>query len=434
VVSVQKPVRVSTVVGMGYSTASVSFSQRSASRASTGFITYFLMAVNIVLFIIMELSGGTEDPNTLIRFGAKINSLIIKGQYWRFLTSAFIHIGLPHIAFNMYGLFNIGSLVESLYGHKKYVFIYLSAALWGSASSFVFSTIPSAGASGAIFGLFGALLYLGRKIPGLFSTSFGINILVVLGFNLFYGFTNTGIDNYAHIGGLIGGYMAASGAGLKFEKRHDTKHLAIIALSIIIFISGVFYGIKSNTTSWRYYYELSVESYESGNLVRSEEYLKTAVSLNPKSSEAHALLSLVYYRQGIEEHGKDEYKKAISLDSDQPDLYFNLGNLFFKNKRYAEAEDMFKKFVEIRPTHYEGYLNLGVTLNIAGKHDEAETNLKKAVEIAPNEFLTNVNLGYMYIDKKDYSNAKIYIEKASQLKPSDEEVKKTLTFLSQNGY
>ena len=179
------------------------------------YVTYFIMAINIIVFILMTMSGGTENLDVLTKFGAKVNSKIIQGEYWRLLTCAFIHIGIPHIVFNMYGLFNLGTIVEKIFGSKKYIFIYLCSALLGSIGSFIFSPAISAGASGAIFGLFGALLYLGQKNPKMFTTSFGINVLIVIGFNLIYGFSNSGIDNFAHIGGLIGGYISANIVGLK---------------------------------------------------------------------------------------------------------------------------------------------------------------------------------------------------------------------------
>ncbi|KPU44178.1 rhomboid protease GluP [Oxobacter pfennigii] len=188
-------------------------SSRIIIKSKKPVFTYILILINIGIFVMMEYAGGTRNPDVLKSFGIKINSLILAGQYWRLITSAFIHIGFAHIAFNMYGLYNLGSIVERIYGNKKFLFIYFVSAILGSLSSLVFSPVPSAGASGAIFGMFGALLFLGRKIPGLFSTSSGLNILAVLGFNLFYGFITPGIDNYAHIGGLLGGYISASMAG-----------------------------------------------------------------------------------------------------------------------------------------------------------------------------------------------------------------------------
>lgn len=215
-----------------------------SSKEHKPYVTYTLLLINIILFIIMELSGGSQNPYVLRYFGIKINSLIASGQYWRLLTSAFIHIGYAHIAFNMYGLYNIGTLSENMFGSRKYLFIYLLSALWGSISSFLLSPIPSAGASGALFGLFGTLLYIGQKKPRLFLTSFGINILVVLGFNLLYGFSSSGIDNYAHVGGLIGGFLASNAVGYKYEKKHDVIRVIMLMICIVLPLTVLIWVLK----------------------------------------------------------------------------------------------------------------------------------------------------------------------------------------------
>lgn len=188
-------------------------------RGFRPYMTYGIIIANIAVFIAMTLSGGSESAEVLIRFGAKVNPLISGGQWWRLLASAFIHIGFMHIAFNMFGLYNMGPLVERVYGHRRYLLIYLISAVSGSFCSYLFSPYISAGASGAIFGLFGALLYLRRRKPGIFSGSFWLNLLIVLGFNLFYGFSNSGIDNFAHLGGLIGGFVSSYAFRLPGERR-----------------------------------------------------------------------------------------------------------------------------------------------------------------------------------------------------------------------
>jgi rhomboid protease GluP len=189
----------------------------------------------------MEFSGGTQNPRVLMQFGMKINFLIIKGEYWRLISSAFIHIGIMHLIFNMYGLYSLGTLVENIYGTKKYVLVYFSAALWGSISSFIFSTNPSAGASGAIFGLLGAILFWGQKRPKILSTSFGINIIIVLVFNLINGFTTSGIDNYAHIGGLIGGFVAGLAAG-GYKDKPGLMNLVYFIVLLALLVGGFLLG------------------------------------------------------------------------------------------------------------------------------------------------------------------------------------------------
>lgn len=205
------------------------------------YVTYSLIGANVLMYIIISLLERAGDPYALLRYGAKINEFIVAGEYWRLLTSAFLHANLAHIAFNMYGLYNLGTLSEKLYGSKKYAFIYFSAALVGGASSFAFSKAPSVGASGAIFGLFGAILYVWRKKRGLFNAAFGINLVVVLAFNIINGLTTPGIDNFAHLGGLVGGYMASGAAGLRDGRGYSGRRILFgISLAGIFMVLLVF--------------------------------------------------------------------------------------------------------------------------------------------------------------------------------------------------
>jgi rhomboid protease GluP len=231
---------------------SVSTRQDGRTRPNTArlkpYVTYSIIAINILMFVIVYLIEQSGNPYAIVTMGAKVNELIIRGEYWRLLSSAFLHSGILHIAFNMYGLLNAGSMVEKLYGRKKFVFIYLSSALVGSVSSFAFSKAPSVGASGAIFGLFGALLYIWSKKRGLFSASFGINIIAVLVVNIIYGFTSLGIDNFAHIGGLLGGYISSNAVGLWDEdlrSNYSKKTLMYIVL-VCIFAGLLVYGNNIN--------------------------------------------------------------------------------------------------------------------------------------------------------------------------------------------
>lgn len=180
--------------------------------------TYVLLAINILVFAAMTLFGlyvglglnGTQDTRVLMIFGAMDNQRIPSGEFYRLFTSMFIHIGLIHLLFNSYALYVVGRDVESLYGAGRFLLIYLLAGLGGSLASYVFGGVGlSAGASGAIFGLIGceiAFFYLHRGTFGQRGQQQLRSLLMVAGINLVLGFTIPGINNLAHMGGLVFGF------------------------------------------------------------------------------------------------------------------------------------------------------------------------------------------------------------------------------------
>jgi len=210
------------------------------------FFTYVFFGLNIIIFILMTLAGAS-DAQTLLAFGAKDNFLIANGQWWRFITPIFIHIGLLHLAFNSYALWMVGPQVEKLYGRAKFVILYVLTGIGGVVGSYLYHPeYKSAGASGAIFGLFGVLLVFGiryrHSIPPEFKRAVGTGVLPVILINLIIGFSITAIDNSAHIGGLLVGALLA--AVVPFEKPNEetsnafklvqTVLLALIAVSFFL--------------------------------------------------------------------------------------------------------------------------------------------------------------------------------------------------------
>lgn len=148
------------------------------------------------------------DSMTLLEMGAKYNPLISRGEVWRLFTAAFLHGGILHLACNMYSLYAVGTQVERIYGKVKYIIIYILSALGASVLSYLLAPRSlSVGASGAIFGVLGAILVFVIKEKNKLSKGALGNILSVIALNLYIGFTIPNIDNYAHIGGLIVGII-----------------------------------------------------------------------------------------------------------------------------------------------------------------------------------------------------------------------------------
>ncbi len=170
--------------------------------------TYVFLVINALVWLAMTAAGGSQDPMVLLRFGAKSAPLIAAGQYWRLLTANFIHIGLIHLAFNSWALYVFGLEVEQRFGRARFVVLYLLSGIGGTVLSYVGSESISAGASGAIFGLMGAIIVYFATYRDAFGQQGRhqlSNLLLITGYNLAWGFINPTIDNLGHIGGLLVG-------------------------------------------------------------------------------------------------------------------------------------------------------------------------------------------------------------------------------------
>ena len=199
-------------------------------------VTYSLIFICILVFILMSVLGNASTDNyTLLVFGANVDTLTKNGDYYRLFTSMFLHIGILHLLCNMYSLYIIGKEVENVFGKVKYLIIYLLSGIAGSILSLAFNhNTICAGASGAIFGLLGALLYFGYYYRTYLGATLTRSIIPVIVLNLIIGFTSSGIDNAAHIGGLVGGILIAMAVGVP-DKSNNNNKINGIVLSLIYF-------------------------------------------------------------------------------------------------------------------------------------------------------------------------------------------------------
>lgn len=199
-------------------------------------ITYSIIFICVLVFILMYVLGnGSTDNYTLLLFGANLDALTKNGDYYRLLTSMFLHIGIMHLLCNMYSLYIIGKEVENVFGKWKYLVIYILSGIAGSILSLAFNhNTICAGASGAIFGLLGALLYFGYYYRPYLGATLTKSIIPVIAINLIIGFLDSGIDNSAHIGGLVGGLLVAMAVGVP-DKSNNNNKINGIVLSLIYF-------------------------------------------------------------------------------------------------------------------------------------------------------------------------------------------------------
>jgi len=186
-------------------------------------IAYIIIGITVIFFLFQNLSQFIFGYDALFAFFGKINQLIIRGQFWRLITPILLHGSFLHIGFNMYALFIIGPMLEKKYGIWPFIGLYLIGGLWGNTLSFLLSPNPSLGASTAIFGLIaaqGVYVYKNRHLLGPSARPMLMNIVMVIVVNLMLGLS-PGIDNWGHMGGMLGGLFFAWFAGPNFGLSED---------------------------------------------------------------------------------------------------------------------------------------------------------------------------------------------------------------------
>lgn len=191
-------------------------------------VTYLLILINLIIFII-TLFNYSYMINTF----ANYYEVVKDGEYYRLLTCIFMHANVYHIFFNMYALYNIGKQIEKYYGKIKYLLIYLGSGIIGSLFSATLTNNVSVGASGAIFGLFGAMVYFGYKYRTTLDGFLRSGIIPIILINLLLGFIIPNVDVSAHIGGLLGGLLLSYTLGV-VNKTTKKERINGIIITIIL--------------------------------------------------------------------------------------------------------------------------------------------------------------------------------------------------------
>lgn len=198
-------------------------------------ITHVIISLNIIMFLLMYIFGkGSTDIGTLLAFGANYGPLFRSGEVYRIITAAFLHCGILHLFLNMYALYILGTQLENYIGSKRFAIVYLGSAITGNLLSNVLNTSVGVGASGAIFGLLGSLLYFGYYYRFQLGDSIKNQILPVILINLFLGLLITNIDIFNHIGGLIGGFLLSMSVGVSEKVSKSDRINGTIAYLIYI--------------------------------------------------------------------------------------------------------------------------------------------------------------------------------------------------------
>jgi membrane associated rhomboid family serine protease/Flp pilus assembly protein TadD len=371
----------------------------AASRSALS-MTTVILGLNVAVFIGMTLAGvSLTEPSgrQLLGWGADFGPLTLGSQPWRAFTYMFVHAGILHIAFNMWALWNLGRLAESLFGKVAFAVLYVLCGLGSALASLAWhpATI-SVGASGAIFGVAGALLsYLKLKhvpLPAQYTRRILSSLGAFVLYNLLFGAAIPFIDNAGHIGGLLTGLLL--GALLprpvfRGEETSPLRYFAFPLVACLLLLGG--WGLQHHD-SGDIELAAGMERSFAGDYDGAIPHLEKAVRALPDDAHTHLLL----------------------------------GDAYVHKKRYAEAAPVLARAAELDPQDFNTHLILGFTLYQLDRLDEAKAELQKAVALKPGEPEAHFYLGLLYFDREEYAPAVAELQKAVDLNPQYEEAQKAL--------
>ena len=295
------------------------------------FVTWSLIAANTVMWLAMEGAGGSDDTDVLLDFGAMYGPFIANGDYWRLFSGMFLHVGLVHLLFNNIGLLIFGRMVEQVFGHGRFAIIYVTAGLAGGVASYLFNSIAvAAGASGAVFGVLGALagfFLVRRDILGELGRQNLSGLLVIAAINLFFGFTTPRIDNWAHIGGLVAGF----GMGVAFAPQYQ----------LVVSTFGASYRLSGARVLARRWWVLPLAA---GVLIAGTSLGTATLSENPLT---HVLRAERYVQEERFEDALAEIGEAIELDSSFGRAYYLRGRIMVQYGDLGRAKNDLSRAIQL---------------------------------------------------------------------------------------
>jgi rhomboid protease GluP len=375
-------------------------------------VTLVILGINVVVFLLMIFAGGSTNPRVLLDFGASFSPYFRRGEYWRLVMPMFLHIGWLHLFVNSYALFILGPILERVYGPGRFALLYVAAGMGSSALSMSMSrSVVAAGASGAIFGIAGAMLvagYLHRDvIPPRWGRALGRGILPFIVINLILGFSIKGIDYWGHLGGLLTGMILAA---LISPPAHDLAQLGDVQPSqAVIALPGIVVALAMAATAQHYVVSREVtRMLQQGLRYRSAhhdakafERFQAAARRSPRDERPHVLMGALYLREQQYDKAIQEYSEAVRLSPGAPEAQLELGMAYRMKGDLPKAQQAFEAALGKNPTTAEGQRLLADLYADQKLFAEAVQHYKQALQIEPQNAESHNNLAWLYATCED---------------------------------
>jgi membrane associated rhomboid family serine protease/Tfp pilus assembly protein PilF len=380
---------------------------------STITLTHVIFGANIAVYLAMSIAAGSpmDFPGAIVvHFGANYGPYTLSGEWWRLLSYMFLHGGPMHIFFNMWCLWDLGQLCESLYGRWTYTAIYLITGVAGGLGSVAWNPgVLSVGASGAIFGLAGALLasfYLGEfSLPRvaisatLRSLAFfvGFNVLFGAGFNFFAG-SSGGIDNACHFGGLVSGLaLGAVIARLAPQQDAPLRRASVVGVVALAVLAAGF-GVRQ----WRGGPMRMARLFDEAQGDRVAQ-LELIARQQPNSPMIHSALAQAYFNRQQFPKAEAEFKRVLELQPQNAEARFYLGMTYLSEKRYDDAKATFAQMAGSSSSY--AHYGLGLVQADQRNDQAAIDEFKKALSSGGQISGLHFEMGNSYARLKMYDDA-----------------------------
>jgi Flp pilus assembly protein TadD len=318
----------------------------------------------------------------------------------------FLHGGFFHIAMNMWCLWNLGALCESLYGRFTYAAIYLITGVAGGLASVGWNpSVLSVGASGAIFGLTGALIasfYLGEfSLAGISIKGTLSSLLFFAGFSLFLGKVVPGIDNACHIGGLVSGLILGGLIALAAPERDKPTARIGVLLFVVVLLAGSAVGVYRWRGGGTHFGAMDAQR----NIDRIIGEFQKKVQQNPQDPSAHYALAHAYFTKGQFPEGESELKRVLDLQPQNARARMDLGALYLRQNQPKEAQEEFTTLVAQDAKDANAHIGLGMALADQSNHEDAIKEYQTALRLDPQARDVYYRMGISQVELKKYDEA-----------------------------
>ena len=380
-----------------------------AQRESSVSVTQVLLGANVMVFLAMVAASGPSLDFTgaiTVHFGANYGPFTLSGQWWRLVTYMFLHGGLFHIAMNMWCLWNLGALCESLYGRWTYSAIYLLTGVAGGLASVGWNpNVLSVGASGALFGLTGALIAAfglgefslsGTPVRGVLSS-----LLFWAGFSLFLGKLSPGIDNACHVGGLVSGLILGTLIALLAPEHDRSLRRVGILLFMVVVLAGSAMGIRRWRGFGNFYSTMTAQQ----NIDRAIALFQKKVQQDPQDGSAHYALAHAYFNNRQFPEGEAELKRVLDLQPQNLNARMDLGAAYLSQDQPKQAQEEFAKLVAQAPNYANAHVALGMALADQDNHQAAISEYQTALRLQPQARNVYYRMGISQAQLKQYDDA-----------------------------